>query len=141
MSQNSSSIDDYGNITGDPSIDALILDGSTDSSGMPVSDGTAPAPAVVTMNDPSPASTPSVNGTSFLGSIESLSSKVISKAESGVKTVYGGVKTVASDVTGGAEHLVSDVTGTVTTPIILLGIVLVVGLVYIAYSGNVKVSA
>lgn len=113
---------------------SIVSDDSSDSSGMPVADGTPAPPANIDISDPDTTATNS----GFVGTLESWGSSAVNAVESGVKTVYGGVKTVVGDTVGGAENLVTSTASSFTGDILLVLGVVVVGLVLLGKSGAFK---
>lgn len=105
-----------------------------DSAGLPISDSSAPAPSNIDMADPDTQPHPA----GFLGSIENFGS-------SAAKTVWGGVKTVGSDVASGISNTenavlkpVEGAGAALTMNIVLILAVVGVALVLVFRTGNVK---
>jgi hypothetical protein len=112
---------------------------SVDSYGLPTNDGTS-APSNVDIQNPNQSSNSGVLatlegwGTSVVHGIESVGSDVASAAESGIKTVYQGGKTVVGDVVSGVEGVGSFATSQLVIVILAVG----VGL-YLIGKGGLKI--
>ncbi len=109
---------------------------ASDLMGLPNSDGSPDAPPVINIADPNTA--PEPHG--FISTLEGYGSKAIDTAESGIKTVYQGAKTVVGDVVGGAESVVSGAVSGLTNDIVIILVVVGVVLVLVAKSGAISIS-